>query len=70
MGVSFTTAMTCWSAGPESHHSLASLNARAAKVNLAKLHRLTESGVDSEDWSDALETLRQQIDNFSEDDNY
>ena len=40
VGVTFTPAVTSWSAGPGARASLASLVARAARLRLAKLHRL------------------------------
>ena len=54
--------------GPAAQSSLDNLNKRASKLNIAKLHRLTESGVESEEWSESVEILRQQMDNYVEED--
>ena len=42
-------------------------------VNLASetmVNEETKTGVDIEEWMESLETLRQQIDNYSEENNY
>ena len=70
VGVTFTPAVTSWSAGPGARASLSSLAARAARLRLAKLHRLTETGLEEEEWAECLETVRQQCDNYSEELNY
>ena len=70
VGVTFTTSLTNWNVGPSSESSLKRLAERSSKLNLSKLHRLTETGVDSEEWMESLETLRQQIDNYSDENNY
>merc|ERR1712126_181715 len=70
VGVTFTTSLTNWNVGPSSELSLKRLAERSSKLNLSKLHRMTETGVDSEEWMESLETLRQQIDNYSEENNY
>ena len=54
--------------GPAAQSSLDNLNKRASKLNIAKLHRLAESGVESEEWSESVEILRQQLDNYVEED--
>ena len=70
VGVTFTTALTSWSTGLEAQNSLRRLEQRASKLRLAKLHRLTEAGLEAEEWEESLETLRRQIDNYQEEDNY
>ena len=69
-GVTFTTALTSWSTGLAAQRSLQTLEERAAKLRLAKLHRLTETGLETEEWDESLESLRRQIDNYHEEDNY
>jgi len=70
LGVQFSTAMTSWSAGPSSSVSLKLLLERVGKIKLSKLHRLVETGVDDEEWEESIETLKHQLDNFSEEENY
>ena len=69
-GVTFTTALTSWSTGLAAQRSLQRLEERAAKLRLAKLHRLTETGLEAEEWEDSLESVRRMIDNYHEEDNY
>ena len=38
----------------------------SAYTGLAKLHRLTESGLESEEWKEALESLTQHTELYSE----
>ena len=40
------------------------------KLKLSKLHRLVETGVDDDEWEESIETLKHQLDNFSEEENY
>lgn len=70
IGVQFSTAMTSWSAGPSSSTSLKLLLERVGKLKLSKLHRLVETGVDDDEWEESIETLKHQLDNFSEEENY
>ena len=69
-GVTFTTALTSWSTGLAAQRSLQRLEERAAKLRLAKLHRLTETGLEAEECEDSLESVRRMIDNYHEEDNY
>ena len=70
IGVQFSIAMTSWSAGPSSSTSLKLLLERVGKLKLSKLHRLVETGVDDDEWEESIETLKHQLDNFSEEENY
>jgi len=69
-GVTFTTALTSWSTGLAAQRSLQRLEERAAKLRLAKLYRLTETGLEAEEWEESIESLRRMIDNYHEEDNY
>ena len=66
LGVMFSTAMTSWETGPAAQSSLQCLLARGLKLSLAKLHRLTESGLEEEEWKEALESLTQHSELYSD----
>ena len=65
VGVMFSTALTSWETGPAARSSLQCLNSRAGKVRLAKLHRMTESGLETDEWTEAVENLTQHCDLYS-----
>jgi len=67
-GVSYVTQLTAWSAGPEAGAAVSGLAQKASKLQLGKVHRLTESGVEVEEWEEALESLRELADCYSEED--
>ena len=66
-GVTFTTQLTAWAAGPTAGTAVAGLAAQAGRLQLGKVHRLVESGVEGEEWEEALEGLRQLADSYTED---
>ena len=39
-------------------------------IDIVLNHRLTETGLEEEEWAECLETVRQQCDNYSEELNY
>ena len=62
----FSSVLTSWETGPTAESSLQCLIKRGTKLSLAKLHRLTESGLESEEWKEALESLSQHSELYSE----
>ena len=66
--VSYATQLTAWSAGPEAGVAVAGLAQQASKLQLGKVHRLVESGVELEEWEEALENLRELADCYTEED--
>ena len=60
VGVGLCGVFTSWETSQHrAGASLASLNTAAAKLVLGRLHRLGESGVETEEWTEARETLLQ-----------
>ena len=70
VGVTFTTALTSWETGPAAQASLQCLTSRAGRVNLGKLHRLAESGVETDEWREALENLTHHSELYSDGSDY
>ena len=66
LGVMFSSVLTSWETGPAAESSLQCLLQRGTKLSLAKLHRLTESGLESEEWTEALESLTQHSELYSD----
>ena len=52
---------------PTAGTAVAGLAAQAGRLQLGKVHRLVESGVEGEEWEEALEGLRQLADSYTED---
>jgi len=65
-GVSMSTILTSWEAGPISESSLRGLCSKSAKLSLGKVHRLGESGVEAEEWEDSKEKLHELLECYSE----
>ena len=68
--MTFSTALTSWETGPAARASLMNLTSRAGRVNLAKVHRLAESGLEAEEWREAVESLSQHCELYSDGSDY
>lgn len=64
-GVEFTTQVTGWEAGPTAGGAVVSLTKAATRINLHKVHRLGESGVEQEEWEEAVERIRDLADSYT-----
>ena len=56
--VTFTTQLTAWLAGPTAGVAVASLADKSSRLQPGKVHRLQESGVEGEEWGEAVERIR------------
>ena len=66
VGVSYTTQLTSWAAGPTAGVAAASLARQAGRLVLGKIHRLGESGVEVEEWQEAVERIRELASSYTE----
>jgi len=56
--VSIVPVLSSWTTGKSSAQSLLSLANRASKLNIAKLSRLLDSGVEELEWTEAVEKIQ------------
>ena len=50
-------AMTTWDTGSQVGEALDQLAAQAARVNIGKLHRFEEAGLEEDEWREAVEAI-------------